>query len=370
MHSEAKPENQPPAAVKATIEQLLLGKTLVADNPTSEALPQYESITNGFSGARIWRCRFQDKAYALRSWPREGMTSDRLAWIHKQLAHAYGQGCDFLPLPLPLHLPLAIEPGSTWQAIQSSDSGQTELWEIAPWMEGEPLSPESSLIEQELAIEALARFHESLATSQPVTSQSLTPPSEDNSVSIQKRTAMFHGLDSSLLLDSLRQVLNQSSIEKLERAISNAKQVLMPRLLAWGAKKLPLQPVQIDSRPEHFLLSKEPSSDGKVTGLIDFGAMRIDTPAIDLARLVGELSPGNDKKQRHLVERYNDAQSGQRIDFDLVSLLDQSGAVAGIANWGIWMTKGLQSNPQKNASVIESGSVRIRTLAKRLGIEI
>ena len=53
-----------------------------------------------------------------------------------------------------------------------------------------------------------------------------------------------------------------------------------------GRLASPLQPCLRDARPEHFLFEG-----GRVTGLVDFGAMDVETVAADLARLEGEWLP-------------------------------------------------------------------------------
>ena len=61
-----------------------------------------ESLGNagGFSGARLWRIRSDDKCYCLRRWPREHPSRQRLSFIHRVLRHVASQGVEFVPIPL------------------------------------------------------------------------------------------------------------------------------------------------------------------------------------------------------------------------------------------------------------------------------
>src|SRR5205085_7730253 len=61
------------------------------------------------------------------------------------------------------------------------------------------------------------------------------------------------------------------------------------------APQLALQPAIRDVHHEHVLFTGD-----QVTGLIDFGALRIDTPLTDVARLVGSLV-GDDAEARRIA---------------------------------------------------------------------
>jgi homoserine kinase type II len=58
---------------------------------------------------------------------------------------------------------------------------------------------------------------------------------------------------------------------------------LLPRLRDVARLTVSLQPCVRDARPEHFLFQGN-----DVSGLVDFGAMGVETVAADLARLTGE----------------------------------------------------------------------------------
>lgn len=107
-----------------------------------------------------------------------------------------------------------------------------------------------------------------------------------------------------------------------------------------------------DARPEHFLIEN-----GELTGLIDFGAMRRDTPWADLARLAGELGPGRIDQVASLYEEV----SGQPVDRAAIAALDLTGAVLSAANWARWL-----SDPGRRWSDPERVRQRLRSIADRL----
>ena len=59
----------------------------------------------------------------------------------------------------------------------------------------------------------------------------------------------------------------------------------IPDLLTrWTARTWPLQPCLCDVWHDHVLFDGD-----RVTGLVDYGAVKIDHPAVDVARLLGSL---------------------------------------------------------------------------------
>ena len=75
-----------------------------------------------------------------------------------------------------------------------------------------------------------------------------------------------------------------------------------------------VQPVLRDARPEHFLFE-----DGRLSGLVDFGAMGVDSVAADLARLIGDWFDGDRDLRREALAAYEAVRplSAERGPFDL-----------------------------------------------------
>lgn len=109
----------------------------------------------------------------------------------------------------------------------------------------------------------------------------------------------------------------------LPQAIEMGWRLLEP----YRAKRFPLQPIHGDARPEHFLMTGS-----ALTGLIDFGAMRGDTPLFDVARLAGELALGDTAQRSQIASEYDPA-----IDQRLVAAIDLSSAVISAHNWAGWL---------------------------------
>jgi len=121
--------------------------------------------------------------------------------------------------------------------------------------------------------------------------------------------------------------LIESLAERLPLALRQAQQALE----AVGNPNLPLQPIMRDARREHFLFSA-----GRLSGLVDFGAMTVDTPALDLARLLGDWA-GNDQT---LWQAGVGAYGADRAIERLIRPFDASGVALSAANWLRWIAQG------------------------------
>jgi homoserine kinase type II len=245
----------------------------------------------GMSGAQFWRVTAPRGVLALRRWPPEHPSTERLRFIHAVLNHAAANGISHVPVPIK-----ALD-GQTFLTQNN------HFWELAPWMPGaadyEQAPSDEKLV---AAMVALAQFHNAVADYSP-------PP---------ELTATLDAAGPSAIprrIDRLRK-LRQSEINKLSNAVDDAtwpefavvaREFLarlpnaIPRALALleplASANFPLQPCVRDIWHDHILFTGN-----DVTGIVDFGAVDIDIPATDIARLLGSLvgEPGLPFKSRPL----------------------------------------------------------------------
>jgi homoserine kinase type II len=100
------------------------------------------------------------------------------------------------------------------------------------------------------------------------------------------------------------------------------------RLRVWADLQWPCHPCFCDLHADHVLFSGE-----TVTGMVDFGAMKIDHPAIDLARLLGDYSDSIHNVWGLALEEYHRCRPGLEIPLGLVKTLALSTAVGGLKHW-------------------------------------
>src|SRR5262245_15833797 len=233
----------------------------------------------GMSGAQFWRLTTPRGTLVLRRWPSEYPTSERLRFIHAVRNYATRNGVSFLPVPI------ATRDGDTF--IEHGGY----LWELAAWLAG-TADYERSPSDEKLrsAMAALAQFH--LATADfgagqphPAARRTARAPA------IIKRLDRLRALAGGGVAELSRAIddatwpefaaLSRQFITALPQAIPPAIAKLEPI----AEVPLPLQPCLRDIWHDHVLFTND-----EVTGLIDFGAIEIDTPSTDIARLLGSLA--------------------------------------------------------------------------------
>jgi homoserine kinase type II len=74
-----------------------------------------------------------------------------------------------------------------------------------------------------------------------------------------------------------------------------------------------------------------------VTGLIDFGAMQIDTPAADVARLLGSFVRDDPTGWQSGVAAYTSIRLLSEVELRAVSALDLAGKILAGCNWLRWI---------------------------------
>jgi len=76
-------------------------------------------------------------------------------------------------------------------------------------------------------------------------------------------------------------------------------------------------------------------SDDRVTGIIDFGAARIDEPATDVARLLGSLEPFDAQRREYGLAAYREIQP--TLDPQRVQVLDEVATLLAAVQWFQWL---------------------------------
>lgn len=93
-----------------------------------------------------------------------------------------------------------------------------------------------------------------------------------------------------------------------------------------------LQPCIRDIHDQHVLMI-----DDRVTGLIDFGAMRVDSVATDVARLLGTMA-GDDASLREAgLLAYQQCRRISDIESRLVAAIDRANVVLTGPQWLQWL---------------------------------
>lgn len=289
----------------------------------------------GFSGAAFWRLTTERGLLCLRRWPRQADSQwpQRLGFIHAVLEHVARGGFSLVPLPI------RTRRGESY--LQQDG----HCLELSAWLPGRadyfPLRRPEKL---RGATTALAEFHRASAD---FVGLEPTP-----SPGIRRRRSQIDALRSGGLraiataIDATRQPSagidsdDWSTLVRLARRLlpfyAQAEQPVLRELIAAEQKKIPLQPCIRDIWHDHVLFEGD-----RVSGLVDFGAMRIDNVAGDVARLLGSFSESENVGDAGVWQMGLDAYEAIRpLSADerhLVGVFDRSTALLAGIHWLEWI---------------------------------
>ncbi|ADB14724.1 aminoglycoside phosphotransferase [Pirellula staleyi DSM 6068] len=321
-----------------------------------------EELTSsiGMSGARIWKVRaitsgsgqqakvlvlpseVTTTTYCLRQWPKEHPSEPRLLDIHRWVLRAR-EHLDVVAAPL------RSTRGTTYVRQTAN------LWELQPWMPGvnhdllahrahnlksdEGTSRRTRMYPRSRygdswhqMILALAKFHR-VAGDRFEHIQGIAP-------SILERRKRWLELTNGgwILVQRAVDECSQSqpslignTVPSLCRLVGELLPSLGPLIESSLGISSDLRPVIRDARPEHFLFVK-----GKLSGMIDFGAMRIDTPVADLARL---LELHFQKIRNPIAERVKTYVQHSKLQIPPIwfETIFKCNLILGAANWMDWI---------------------------------
>ncbi|MFV1966670.1 MAG: phosphotransferase enzyme family protein [Pirellulaceae bacterium] len=306
----------------------------------------------GFSGARFWRVITPSGAVCLRRWPSEHPTRERLAEIHAVLCYVRRCGLECVPAPL------ADRAGNTILSFSQS------LWDVTPWLPGRAdYHHEPTPEKLQAALATLARFHSSAAT---------TPGQRGTHVvarGILERRRLLEDLvahEEQQIRRALRGQCPSPLVDRARRMLP-----LFSRFAPRGAAMLEqamiavaVQPCIRDIWHDHVLYTGD-----DVTGIVDFGAMRMDSIAGDVARLLGSLVGDSADGWETGLEAYARVRPLSSEERRLVDAYDVTGVLLSGMNWLRWIY--LEQRQFENIPIIlnrlDRIIARLAHLAERFG---
>ncbi|NIP84469.1 MAG: phosphotransferase [Planctomycetales bacterium] len=301
----------------------------------------------GFSGARFWRLETDLGPLCLRRWPPQHPDAARLAFIHQVLQHVHRQG--FLVVPLPW-----VTSGTSDQTFVSQEGF---LWELTCWLPGRAdYHQRPSRQRLAAAMQALAGFHQAAADF--LTAVPPRGPSPQI-LARMEMVARWRSGDLERLVASLGGGTWPELEPLAERIVARfqaAGGALSARLQAAAEVAVPQQPCIRDVWDRHVLFQ-----DDVVTGLIDFGAMQIDTVSTDIARLLGSLAADNPGDWQAGLDAYQQLRPLAPEEQQLIGVFDSSIVLLAGLNWLRWIYLENRQFPDKQAVFS-----RITTILARL----
>jgi homoserine kinase type II len=181
------------------------------------------------------------------------------------------------------------------------------------------------------AFQILARFHLLAVTKGvPRVTHNLAPALITRSSVLRKIAQHADQIESHLLL-GLGDELDVRAIDLL-RLIRTRGAAIAPNVAAAAERNWFQQPAIRDIWHDHLLFTGN-----ELTGIVDFGAMNVDTPLTDVARLVGSLVRDDREARRVALDAYSKVRPLTGEDRELIDLLDRSGVLVAAVNWLKWL---------------------------------
>jgi Ser/Thr protein kinase RdoA (MazF antagonist) len=239
------------------------------------------------------------------------------------LFHATERGIPFLPTPIRT---------TTGESFVIYDG---HLWELNPWMPGKA-DFEQSPNHQKLsaAMTALAKFHSAVGDFPNSGLQQVAgaPPA------ISRRLSRLRELSrrgASQFSDTINVDIWPELTPLASRFLATMPGILsraIGQLAPLSNIVLPVQPCVRDIWHDHVLFTGD-----EVTAIIDFGAMDIDTPATDVARLLGSLVGDDESGWRIGMSAYSTVRPLTGDEERAAKALDTSSPILAGCNWLRWI---------------------------------
>jgi aminoglycoside phosphotransferase (APT) family kinase protein len=317
---------------------------------------QFQPITSlaslggggGWSGAKLWRFRAPHGGLLLRAWPPHGPGREHIERVHHWLTLTTELG--FVPVPI------------RDRAGQSLQEWSGTLWEITPWLVGAADSSRPPGVEHlRPAFTGLAAFHQCLAGEQvEAVSTGLRHRHEEI---IRLIRGGFHSLE--IAINRQNEVgLPYSTLALAWLALArNVAPVLLEPLGRQLNRVIRVQPTLRDARPEHFLFEGE-----RLTGLVDFGAMGVESVAADLARLSGEWLDGDLAGRREALASYERVRPLDPAEARLIDVFETTTALLIGERWIRWhyVENRNFDDPQAVLNGLKRGLMRLDRLVRVL----
>lgn len=278
----------------------------------------------GFSGAWLWRLEREAGDLCLRRWPQEHPTRERLAFIHRNLLQFSLGGLTCIPLPM------NCRSGQTFVAWQE------HLWELTPWMPGQAdflanpsRSRLASVMETVAKLHSVAESHEGRSAMPPF---GISPTLHSR----QEQISRLLSGEADKIAAAVGRYPSQPLQERGKRLLAHFRRraplAEVKIQEAMTIKGITLFPVIRDLWHDHILFT-----DDQVTGIIDFGAMQVDSAACDLSRLLGSLVGNDPDAWRFAREAYNRIRPISPGEWELIETLDEAILILAGLNWLDWI---------------------------------
>lgn len=288
---------------------------------------------DAFSGSTVVRVLTGDpegdlvlKSFAATARP-------RIAWVHGLMGHLRASGCREVPAVVAARCGDTIvtaADGSAWEAVRFAAGMAT----AAP-----------SAAQARAAAATVARLHVAAATWPTAPARIGVPPAVARRIeqAVTMLDAGWDRLAANAGGMASGDALGHAMATRVAVAAAMGREAglesALRRVASERAAPVPLQPVLRDIWWSHVLFAADDPT--RVAGVIDFHAAAIDTPATDLARLLGSWPRGPLIPLAtcwcDAIEAYEATRPLTTEERRLVPWLDATATIFGLDNWFRWI---------------------------------
>jgi Ser/Thr protein kinase RdoA (MazF antagonist) len=317
---------------------------MTRDSPDCTPWFGHEPVTisrlggSGFSGSRVFAVRRGSGAlFVLKNFPTATLAT-HAAWVHGLMRHLRAAGVDAVPGVVAAR-PERLRSGAAEGSTVAVDP-EGVLWELVEFIAGSPRRAPTET-EAATALIELARLHVAAATLPGAPPRPAPSPGVARRIDQARRlvAAPWH-----LLAPSAAALPNDAVHERLMRACeifqTGGGRAALDSIATHDTLPVLCQPVLRDLWSDHVLFAE----DGRLAGFVDFHAAGCDTPATDLARLLGswDASTGCGRETladrwRGSLEAYETVRPLSPREWCLIPWLHATGVICGLDNWFCWL---------------------------------
>ncbi len=270
----------------------------------------------GFSGARLWKVDTERGSFCLRAWPPGATGRVRLNEIHRLMVAARRAGLEFVP---------AVA-GTADRQTWVEEAGR--WWDLQTWLPGRADFHARPARERlEAACVALARLHGAWHV----------PGGRGACPAVRRRLDCLREW-AALVKSGWRPACEDAAdavapwAERAWRLVQHHAERVPKSLLPWASRPLALQPCLCDVWHDHVLFEGD-----TLSGLVDYGSVKRDHVAVDLARLLGSLVGDDPGAMAAGLSAYARLRPLSVEEHELVTALDETGTLLAVANWLKWL---------------------------------
>ena len=293
----------------------------------------------GFSGSRVFVVEFSDRPgqFVLKCF-HAAASPEHAAFVHDLVRHVRGGGVTQVPEVIP-----------TLDGDTIATDAEGRLWELSRFMPGVAV-PCPTPAQAAAAATSLARLHLAAASLPGHPPRLHVSPGVEHRIERSRqllaqpwtaRRDAWSGAASLRMPAEVSAALAARVAAAIDIFTASDGNAFLTRVATIQPHSCVLQPVLRDVWCDHVLFTDRASD--SVAAIIDLHAAGIDTPATDLARLVGSWAAPAGGGRLSLVDRWPEAFAAywsvrplSAVEAMLVPVLHATGMLFGLDNWFRW----------------------------------